>query len=259
MQQTGSAAQVDIGGWVSQGWKMFSAHWGTWVKMSAITMLPVLPGLFAFIFGYVALLQSILPQPGQYGGPSEPPTWIFAVWGIAYLVIIVGSFVSLYFQLGMWKAALKTARGGTPALSDLKGNGHLYFRTLGAAFVVGLLTMLGIFACYIGAFVVMGWYIYVQPLIVDRDLTIGDAMRTSKAAVTGQLLMYILFAFVVGILQQIGAYACLIGIIATFPLHFTIHAVAYTRTFDQPAAPPAAAFPAAPTPGAWGAPPPAAG
>lgn len=261
--QTGMKPNVDIGGWISEGWKLFTANWGVWVKMSLIVMLPVFPGIIAFFAAYVSLITSItsmVPQPGGYGAPPpEPPFAMFAIMGGGYLLLFIGQFVSLYFSIGFWKAALKTARGGTPALADLKGNGHLYLRVLGASLLVGLLTVLGVFACYIGAFVVMGWYLFVMPLLIDKDLSVGEAMRQSKEITAGQMLLYILFAFVVGIVSQLGAYACLVGIVATLPLHYLVFAVAYVKNVDAQAAAPTFPAPMAPAvgaPGAW--PPPTA-
>lgn len=259
--QTGTKPAVDIGGWITTGWNLFTASWGTWVKMGTIVMLPIIPGIIGFIVAYVVMIQSILPTPGMYGQPPQPPEAPFAalgLFGASYLFLFIGSFVSMYFQIGFWKAAIKTARGGTPALSDLKGNGHLYLRVLGATIVVQLCVMLGIFACYIGAFVVMGWYLFVMPLLIDKDLSIGEAMRQSKAMTAGQMLMYILFAFVVGIVSQLGVYFCIVGVVATIPLHYLVFAVAYVKNVDAPAMTPAIPAPAVAggAPGGW--PPPTA-
>lgn len=255
--QMGTRPNVDIGGWISAGWNLFTPHWGTWVKMALLVMLPLFPGIIGYIYGYVSMISMMMPQPGAYGPygqPPEPPFFALGVFGVSVVLVFIGSFVSIYFQIGMWKAALKTARGGVPSLSDMKGNGHLYLKVLGGSIVVGLLTMLGVFACYIGAFVVMGWYLFVVPLLIDKDLPIGEALRQSKDMTTGQLLMYILFAFVTGIVSQLGAYFCLVGIVVTLPLHYLIFGHAYTRCFDAPATAPATAgpaFPPAPAPGAW--------
>lgn len=251
--QTGTKPAVDIGGWISAGWNLFTPNWGTWVKMSLIVMLPIFPGLIGFIVAYAVMIQSMMPQPGMYGQPPEPPLAALGMLGGSYLFIFIGQFVSMYFSIGFWKAAIKAARGGTPALSDLKGNGHLYMRVLGATLLVGLLTTLGIFACYIGAFVVMGWYLFVMPMLIDKDLSIGEAMRQSKEMTAGQMLLYILFAFVTGIVSQLGIYFCIVGIIATLPLHYLVFAVAYVRNVDAPAMAPPTAFPpaAAAAPGAW--------
>jgi hypothetical protein len=252
--QTGTKPSVDIGGWISAGWNLFTASWGTWVKMGVIVMLPIIPGIIGLIAGYVVMIKSMLPTPGMYGGYAQPPEVPFAalgMFGASYLFLIIGSFVSMYFQIGFWKAAIKTARGGTPALSDLKGNGHLYLRVLGASIVVQLFSMLlAIPTCGIGAFFVMGWYLFVIPLLIDKDLSIGEAMRQSKEMTAGQMLLYILFAFVVGILAQLGAYVCIVGVIASIPLHYLIFAVAYVKNVDAPAMTPAYPAPMAPAAGA---------
>ncbi|MBI2896646.1 MAG: hypothetical protein HYY06_24020 [Deltaproteobacteria bacterium] len=248
--ETATKPSVDIGPWVSEGWKMFTAHWGTWVKMSLIMMLPVLFPMVGYIIGYIGFIQAMMPRPtayGVYAGPPEFPAWVFVVWGLSALGAIIGALITSYFQIGMWKAALKQARGGTPEMSDMKGNGHLYGRIFLANLAIGFLTFLGLLACYIGAFVVMGWYLYAIPLIIDRDLSIGEAMRQSKAATSQNLLMFILYAFLVGLISQVGAYACLVGLFVTMPLKFTIDAVAYRQTFDGVRAGAAPAFATAPS------------
>lgn len=229
--ETASKPAVDIGPWVSDGWKMFTANWGVWVKMSLIMMLPVLFPMVGYIIGYVGFIQA-MTSGGYYGGPPEFPVWVAVVWGLSALGALIGALITSYFQIGMWKAALKQARGGTPEMSDMKGNGHLYGRVFLANIAIGFLTMLGLLACYIGAFVVMGWYLFAIPLIIDRDLSIGEAMRQSKAATSQNLLMFILYAFLVGLISQVGAYACLVGLFITMPLKFTIDAAAYRQTFD---------------------------
>lgn len=251
--------RVEIGAWVSAGWKMFTAHWKTWVKMGCITYLPLVFPMIGFMAGYFALIFSLVPRMGvdAYGNPvpvmpSGPPIWALSVLGISGLFLFVMGFVSMYFSIGMWKAALKQARGGVPEMSDLRGNGGIFWRVLGAVIVIQLLTTLGAMLCFIPAFIVMGWYYYVLPLVIDKNLSLGEAMTQSKAATSPQLMMFILWAIVVSILASLGSYACYIGLVASAPLHFLLAAVSYRATFEgvnwvqaPPAYPPPAAPPAA--------------
>jgi hypothetical protein len=248
-----AAPAVDIGPWVTEGWKMFAGHWGTWSKMSVLVALPILFPMIGYFIGYFGFIFSILPRPGEMGpyggGPPQIPVWALTVWGVSAFLAILGSFVSAYFQIGMWKSALKQARGGTPDTGDLKGNGHLFGRVILASIVLGLLQLVGVFFCFVGQFVVLGWYFYTIPLIIDKDLPIGEAMRQSKAATSPQLLMYILFAYVTQVLAGLGAMLCLVGLVFSFPLKFTIEAVSYRQTFGgSPPGPPAFPAPSGPGP-----------
>src|SRR4030095_578062 len=66
--------------------------------------------------------------------------------------------------------------------------------------------------------------------------------------------MFVLFAFIVSLIAQAGSYLCLVGMLVTWPLHFTIAVIAYrdffggagARSFSTKVAPP----------NAYGAPPP---
>src|SRR5213078_3727860 len=60
-----------------------------------------------------------------------------------------------------------------------------------------------------------------------------DAMSKSYNMVKRDLLMFTLFVFVVGLISQIGANFCWIGLLATYPLLFTMTAVAYRDCFGM--------------------------
>ncbi len=257
---TNGTAKVEIGQWLSAGWKMYASHWQTWTKMGVVSVGPVILPLIGCYVGYFGIFASLMPSftPGPYGpvyqAPSGPPMWAIGVMALSGLLLFVASFWSMYCQIGMWKAALKTARGGTPEMSDLWGNGSLFGKVFVAQFVVWLLTMVGFMLCCIPGFIVLGWYHYVMVLTVDKNLSLGDAMATSKNTTAGQLPMYILWSFVVGLCVSVGSYACCVGIVATMGLQFTMGAAAYRAAFEgvnwgpqpvgypPPAAPPPAAY-----------------
>ena len=255
----GAVVKVEIGPWVNAGWKMFTSHWQTWVKMACLAFLPMIIPMIGVVVGYFGVIASLIPHVAfdPYGQPypqmsAGVPVWAFTILGGSMLLAMLAGFISLYFGIGMWKAALKQARGGIPEMSDLRGNGHLFWKVFLAQLVVGLLTMVGIMLCYIPGFIVMAWYYYVIPLVIDKELGLGEAMERSKAVTSQQLLMFILWAFVVSILASLGAYVCYIGVVATIPLQFTMAAASYCASYEganygtpAPAYPPPAAPPSA--------------
>jgi uncharacterized paraquat-inducible protein A len=58
-----------------------------------------------------------------------------------------------------------------------------------------------------------------------------EAMRASRDLTQRKLLMFVLFAFLVQLIVSAGTYACYVGLLATWPLMFTITAVAYRDCF----------------------------
>ncbi len=90
------------------------------------------------------------------------------------------------------------------------------------------------------------------------NLGVTDAMRASYEVTRQNLLMFTLFAVVLPLLAGLGAFACYVGLLVTYPLFFTIMAVAYRDCFGVPGArifsqgapppPPSYATPYAPPP-----------
>jgi hypothetical protein len=56
-------------------------------------------------------------------------------------------------------------------------------------------------------------------------------MAESKEVVQKNLIMFILFQFVVQLIAQSGQYLCYVGLLATFPLQFTMSIIAYRDCF----------------------------
>ena len=145
-----------------------------------------------------------------------------------------------YITGGMYKAAFKQIRGEKIAVSDIWSGGDLIFKILGANIVITLLTLTGALFCYFPAFVVGGWLYFTLPLIVQKGLGVFDAISQSFELTKKGWFMFTLFAFVVGMISQIGVYACYVGIVFTLPLLYTISAVAYVDCFEggyRPSAP----------------------
>lgn len=122
--------------------------------------------------------------------------------------------------------------------------------------MVAALVFVGLLLCVIPAYIAMGLLFFSTPLIVERGLSPVAALQTSKDLTRQNVLMFTLFAFVTSLIASVGSYACYIGLLATFPLQFTITAVAYRDCFGVEGA---KSFSAGPAPAAdYGAPPPAA-
>ena len=84
------------------------------------------------------------------------------------------------------------------------------------------------------AFLMFGLY-----LIVDRKMDFWSASMASIEKVKPAFFPYLGLAVVAGIIGEIGALACGIGVCVTMPIYFAIIAVAYRDAFGNRQAPPA--------------------
>lgn len=245
--------QVRFGEWISEGWKMFTEQWKAWVINTLVYAL-ICGTPMALVVGgfYVYLFSEISKASSRYGQPQIPPEAILTFYGVFFVVGFLTLFVAAFFTGGMHKSALKQLRGGKIELRDLFSGGNTYFAILIATILTVVLSVIGSMLCIIPGLLVSGALFFTMPLIVDRRLSPVEAMKASYELTRKNIWMFTLFAFVVGLISQAGAYACYVGLLATIPLMFTISAVSYRDLFGVEGAryfnPP----PPPPVPGAYG-------
>ena len=220
------APNVKWGEWIGEGWQMFASQWLTWVLMMLVflilIMIPIAP-IYIYVIG--AQLAAATANPDS---PPEAPTFLFLLMPVFYLVILLGS---AFLMSGAYKAAFKQMRGGRIAIGDLFSGGDVFLRVAGGVLLTAILAGIGAVFCILPAFAVAGLLYFTTPLIIEKQLGVIDAMKASFNRTKGHWFMFTLFAIVVGILAQLGSVACGIGMLATFPLLFTINSVAFRDLF----------------------------
>ena len=91
--------------------------------------------------------------------------------------------------------------------------------------------MTGAIFCILPGLVVAGLLYFTIPLIVERNLGVIEALQTSFEKTKRAWFMFTLWAIVVNLLAQLGVVACGVGLLASFPLLFTMASIAYRDTF----------------------------
>jgi uncharacterized membrane protein len=222
------AVEVKFGDWISEGFRMFTEQWQAWV-LQALVMIAAL--LVIVAVEYVAFFFVVAVVAAALGDSS-----------VVLILVLLPAFLTLSMiagsalVCGMYKSAFKQLLGGRVELGDLFSGMDLFVPVVLAQLCVGALTFVGVLFCIVPAFIVAGLFYFTLPLIIHRRLGVIDAMRTSFELAKQNLLMFTLFALVVGILVQAGSYLCYVGLLATFPLQFTIGVVAYRDCFGVPGA-----------------------
>lgn len=221
-------ATVRWGDWIGEGWQMFAERWQVWVLQMLIVFLvfaiPVVP------FYLMIFTMQMNTEPGA---PPALPAMFFPLMA---LVTVVSMLAGAFFWSGLYRTAFKQLRGEPISVGDLFSGGDLFLRVLGAFFAVGFLVMLGGILCILPAFFAMGVLWFAIPLIVERNLGIGEALSASYNATKANWFMFTLFALVVSILSGLGQFACYVGLLVSYPLQFTITTIAYRDVFGVPGA-----------------------
>ena len=237
--------KVRFGEWIGEGWNMFAEQWKVWVLNALIlSLVTVVPILGVYIFVLVVAAAS-----AGSGGAGVGLIMI----ALIFLGMILVLLCSTYLIGGMYRTAFKQLRGEPISTGDLFSAGDRFLPLLGASILVGILVMIGALLCIIPAFIVAGALYFTLPLVVERGLSVGEAIQMSRDTTRGDLFKFVLFALVVSLIAQAGSYLCYVGLLITWPLQYTIGAIAYRDCFGVPGAR-SFASKAAP-PHAYGAPP----
>lgn len=238
--------KVRFGEWIGEGWNMFAEQWKVWVVNALVlSLVTVVPAVGIYILMFVVAAASAGSGSAGLG---------VAMLALIFVGVIMLVLLSTYLVGGMYHTAFKQLRGEAISTRDLFSAGDCFPTLLGAAILVGILVMIGALLCVIPAFIVAGALYFTLPLVVERRLSVGEAIQTSRDATRGDLFMFVLFALVVSLIAQAGSYLCYVGMLVTWPLQFTIGAIAYRDCFGVPGARSFASKPAPPH--AYGAPPP---
>lgn len=223
MQQPQTPVNVRWGEWLSEGWAMFAERWQVWVVQflifGGIFLVPAIP-----FYAMVVMMQVQTPV----GEPPAPPPYFIPLVLIALPILLLAS---AFLLGGVWKTAFKQLRGEPIAVSDLFSGGDVMLRIIGAYIAIGLMTILGALLCIFPAFIVAGLFYFAVPYLIERDTDISSALSASYEATKDHWFMYLLFALFLGLLAGVGQYACLVGVLVTYPLTFTITTVAYRDLF----------------------------
>jgi hypothetical protein len=205
--------------WISEAWNLFTKQWSVWVLMLLVTGLIV----FAICLPFIGVIGMMMPTP-QVGEPFEFPVGVFMLYPIMALAILAA--VS-WLAGGLYNAAFKQVRGEQIAVGDLFSGGKYFARILVAGLLIGIAAMIGGAFCLIPGLIVSGMAFLTYPMIVEGDKGTIDAIKASINVTKKDWIMFTVFATALGLIAGAGAIACVVGALATYPLLFLGHALAY--------------------------------
>ncbi|HKQ80545.1 MAG TPA: zinc-ribbon domain-containing protein [Blastocatellia bacterium] len=203
--------------WISEAWNLFTKQWSVWVMMLvAMFLVPVVAYLPAIGLGILAGLA-------EDGGGT-----IIQLLSLLYMLVFVAIMVCVMPMMagGLYNAAFKQIRGEQIAVSDLFSGRPYFLRILGAGILLGIAAGLGSIVL-VGGLIVAGLTFLTMPLIVEGGRGIIDAIKESIEITKHDWIMFTLFALALSAIANAGMIACGVGILATAPLLFLGHALAY--------------------------------
>jgi hypothetical protein len=226
------------------GWDRLKPHW-------------LMLSLMVFVMMIIQQIATQIPQGILKVAVDDPETQAI-VGAFASLLILP---LTVFLNAGLRKACLSVARGGAPNFGDLFGAGRavpalLVYEFLPTIFVAlvagaGAAAVLlnarhsddpSVIFIAVGATVlllaplVIAYALILWPfpyLVIDRNLSIGEAFREAARISKGSRLNFFLLGIVSFFVAMIGTCACGIGIFPATALITLASTIAYLRAAGQ--------------------------
>lgn len=216
---------------IGEAWNLFQKDMGTWILATFIALAggTVVFLIITSVMGTILRLSFSL-SPGRLGEQADMGLSVSFLFILLINIVIT---IVLYMILtgGMYRMAIKQARGETIAINDLFSTVDVVLPLIGASILVALATAVGYIFCVIPGLIVAGLSMLTIPIIVDQRCGSIEAISRSWGALQGELLLATVFYFVAGLIGSAGGILCGIGVLFTHPLMVLSIAIIYNNAF----------------------------
>jgi len=183
-----SAVPVTPGRWISQGWEVVKQDLGNFILITLIALA----------------------------------LWLAVGFTVIGHFIVGGPLVS-----GMFIAIRRRMQEGRMELMDLFAGFNLFLDSFLICLLSSLFMLLGLLLCIFPVFFVAALYVFPFLFLIDRRLSFWDAMEASRAAVSSDILGYVIFVILIALLNLVGLMLAGVGLLVTIPISMAAVAVAY--------------------------------
>jgi hypothetical protein len=251
-------ARPRIGEWMSEAFTLFGREWLTWCLITLIYLtifsVPIVIGYVAMVAVMLAAIGTGAAAGGNSGaGAGAAGAIVGMIFGMIVLVVVILS-IHAWLYAGMVRTAVKQLRGERIQVGDLFSGADVIAPAMITEVLQGLGMWVGLMLCIVPGYLLGGMWVFARPLVVDRRLTPGEALRTSFEVTKPHMWMYLVWFLLYGLVVSAGS-AVGFGMIATFPIGHLMLMISYRDVFGIPGAIPTttAGIPGQPV-GGYGAP-----
>ncbi len=218
--------KFDFGRYFATGWRAMKNDIGLYVLFAFVGGLLSILSVFTFIGIFIVILplmagftvfakKALLDEPREFKDFFGGFKYIGPLLVYILIMMGVGLLLAVPFFL--------VAGVGAISFNELFDNPDL----VGPALAASLGPMQ--FGINLISIAIQALLIFVIPLIVIGQLGAGSAIKWSIRLATKNFWWLVLYAFVVGIIQQFGLLFCLIGVFFTLPLAQCLMVGAYAE------------------------------
>lgn len=213
---------------ISEAFSLMREDWGTWIVAALIIFLLSI-GISYPVSMFVNLLVTGKTAGPVWGDPRLGP--VSAIEGL------ISNGLNYCFLAGMYGMCLRRLRGEPYSFADIFVGLPRLLTFLGAGFLVGVITSLGLMLCIIPGLFLAGALAFTPLIILDQKTGAIEAIQLSYASLSKYGFGMFALLFVTGILVLAGLLGCCVGIIFVMPIYFFVVAIHYHAFFPPQGGP----------------------
>jgi uncharacterized membrane protein len=216
--------ELDIGSCISRSWELVKKNF--WPVVGVTFLVGIVIGIINQGIGLISrsAMQSMMVDH-DFSTRNILLVSLTSVMGMPVGTVLYG---------GLYKYYLKLIRGEEATISDaFSGLTSSFVQLVILGLVMGILVILGFFACIIpGIYLGVAWA-FAIPLVTDKKMDFWSAMELSRKVVTKHWFAVFALLIVVGLISISGIIACCIGIFATISIGWVALMYAYEDIFGH--------------------------
>lgn len=135
-----------------------------------------------------------------------------------YLISFAASLANMIVMAGIVKIVLEIFDGRTASFNLMFNQSSKFLTIILAQFFYGLIVLLGALLLVFPGIYLALKYLFILPLIVDKNLGINEAFKQSADLTRGRMTDLLIFSIVMLLVSGIGALFFGIGILLTAPV-----------------------------------------
>ena len=234
----GGPQPFSIGNAFNYGWAKFTQNFGT-IILAALAWIGILIVFYILWFVLLSALGVGLSASFEVdsdGNSSSSGGGFFGVMLIGALMTIVPAIVAGVMQAGILRGALQISYGREFTVGTTFGFDNVG-RVIGAALIIAVMTAVGSMLCYIPGLIVWFFTQFTMFFIVDKDMSIVDALKASASFVNRNLGTFVGFFICSLIAYFVGGLLCGVGLLLAIPVVILAQTYAYRVLQGETVAP----------------------
>jgi len=153
------------------------------------------------------------------------------VIALKFVIDVLLALIQIPLYASLMFMGIRYTNGGSLTPGDIFNGFGRFWRLVGSYLLMYLLVIIGLLLLILPGIYLAIAYIFVYPLILEKDMGIWEAMETSRKAVSKHWFLIVGLMLGMSVILVLSAIPLGIGLIWTIPMAYIFTGILYSRIF----------------------------